>query len=127
VGANERTVLVVDDEASIRLLCRINLELEGYRLLEAAGLDEARRILEAEPVDVVLVDIHLGHEDGRMLVGDVARDNGVRTRVALLTGSVDLGVDERGGADAVIEKPFRLDQLIDTVGRLASELDSTAP
>jgi DNA-binding response OmpR family regulator len=117
-------VLVIDDEPSIRLLCRINLELEGYRLLEASNLTEARRVIADERPDVVLVDVHLRGEDGRDLVRELGAANGQRPRVALLTGSVSLSTDEQAGADAVIEKPFRLDQLIDTVGRLVSEIDS---
>ena len=41
-GGTSRTVLVVDDERSLRLLCRVNLELDGHRVLEAATLAEAR-------------------------------------------------------------------------------------
>jgi DNA-binding response OmpR family regulator len=40
------TILVLDDEPSLRLLCRVNLELEGYRVLEAATLDEARTAMD---------------------------------------------------------------------------------
>jgi DNA-binding response OmpR family regulator len=46
------------------------------------------------------------------------------TRVALLTGTVDLSSAERGGADAVLEKPFQLDALVNTVRRLESGIDS---
>ena len=58
-------MLVVDDESAIRFLCRINLELEGFRVLEAATAEEARERLTAEDVDVALVDVHIGSADGR--------------------------------------------------------------
>ena len=45
--AEQDHVLVVDDDPSLRLLCRVNLELEGYRVPEAATLDEARAALAA--------------------------------------------------------------------------------
>jgi two-component system OmpR family response regulator len=123
VGVEVRTVLVLDDESSIRLLCRVNLELEGYRVLEAKSLTEGRRILDSERVHVLLIDVHVGHEDGRELVRELrARD--APTRVALLTGTVDLSSAERGGADAVLEKPFQLDALVNTVRRLESRIDS---
>jgi DNA-binding response OmpR family regulator len=123
VGAEVRTVLVLDDESSIRLLCRVNLELEGYRVLEATTLDEGRRILGSERVDVLLIDIHVGPEDGRKLVREL-RESKAPTGIALLTGTVDLSTAERAGADAVLEKPFRLEVLVDTVRRLESRIDS---
>ena len=102
----------------MRLLCRVNLELEGYSVLEAASLDAARQTLSAEQVDVLLVDVHLGAGDGRDLVREV-RAAGDTPRCALLTGTVELSPAERAGADEVIEKPFTLETLVGTVGRLA--------
>lgn len=117
-SAQSTTVLVVDDEPAMRLLCRVNLELEGYSVLEAASLDAARETLSAEQVDVLLVDVHLGAGDGRDLVREV-RAAGDTPRCALLTGTVELSPAERAGADEVIEKPFTLETLVGTVGRLA--------
>ena len=116
-------MLVVDDEASIRLLCRVNLELEGYRVLEATSIAEGRRVLDSENVDVLLIDVHLAGQDGRDLVREV-RSQGKRTRVALLTGTVDMRREDRAGADAVLEKPFHLEALVGTVRDLESRLDS---
>jgi DNA-binding response OmpR family regulator len=111
-------VLVVDDDASIRLLCRINLELEGYQVLEAATLDEARGQLEADAVSVVLLDIHVGGEDGYELL-DELRGRDADVAVALLSGSAT--VDRRGdAADAILGKPFELEELSTTVRRLAN-------
>jgi DNA-binding response OmpR family regulator len=118
VGVHPTTVLVADDEPSIRLLCRVNLELEGHRVLEAGTLDEARRTLEEEYVDVLLIDVHLGDDDGRDLVREL-RGGERQIPVALLTGSVALAPAERAGADALIEKPFALDELSAVVRRLA--------
>ena len=118
-----KTVLVVDDEPAIRMLCRINLELEGFRVLESGTLADARRVLEQEPVAVLLVDVHVGDGDGRDLVRElVERDDA--PRIALLTGTYELPPDERAGADALIEKPFTLVELLSTVRRLAGDVDS---
>jgi len=118
-----KTVLVVDDELAIRMLCRINLELEGFRVLEAGSLGDARRVLENEPVAVLLVDVHLGDGDGRDLVRELVERDGA-PRIALLTGTYELPPDERAGADALIEKPFTLVELLSTVRRLAGYVDS---
>jgi DNA-binding response OmpR family regulator len=112
-------VLVVDDEASIRLLCKINLELEGYRVLEAARLDAAREALRSEPVGVVLLDVHVGPDDGRDLLAEVRAERpGVR--VAFFSGTTGVEAIAGLGADAVIPKPFTLEELTETVARLAS-------
>lgn len=112
-----QTVLVVDDEPAIRLLCKVNLELEGYRVLEAGTLDDGRRLLEADVVDVLLLDVHVAGEDGRDLLREL-RQRGPVPAVAFLSGSVELErADE--GADAVLTKPFQLEDLSRTVRRLA--------
>jgi DNA-binding response OmpR family regulator len=114
------TVLVVDDDAAIRLLCRVNLELEGHRVVEAAHLDQARSVLGEEPVDVVLLDLHIGSERGLDLLRELRVDR-PEVAVALLTGSPqERSPDEEATADAVISKPFEIEELGRTVGRLAA-------
>jgi CheY-like chemotaxis protein len=115
---SRKTVLVVDDERSIRLLCRVNLELEGFRVLEAGTLQDARRTLEEEPVDVLLLDLHVAGDDGRELLRELrAADTDIR--VALVTGSVDMTSLHDELADATLPKPFELDDLTSTVHELA--------
>jgi two-component system, OmpR family, response regulator len=109
-------VLVVDDDPSIRLLCRVNLELEGWRIGEAASLAEAREQLR--DVDVILLDVHVGTEDGLAFLDEV-RDSRPGTRVAMLTGAADSPTLDEVQVDAVIPKPFTLDQLLGTVRALA--------
>ena len=113
------TVLIVDDDAAIRLLCRVNLELEGHRVLEAAYLGQARTVLAEERVDVVLLDLHLGNERGVDLLRELRSDR-PEVAVALLTGSAQERFPiEEAKADAVISKPFEIEELGRTVRRLA--------
>jgi DNA-binding response OmpR family regulator len=118
-------VLVVDDDASIRLLVRINCELDGYTVLEAATLAEARQLLASEEVDVALVDVHISGEDGRDLVRE-QRASGRTLGIALLTGSIDMSSEDRAGADAVIVKPFTIEGLLDEIRSLAAAVQSSA-
>jgi DNA-binding response OmpR family regulator len=118
-GGSQRTVLVVEDEAALRLLCRVNLELDGFAVLEAATLDEARSRLDSSPVDVVLLDLHLGRELGDTLLGEL-RGRTPRVPVALVSGTAELPSAESAGADAVLPKPFRIDELLATVRALAA-------
>ena len=115
-GDDKRVVLVIDDEPAIRLLCRVNLELGGYDVLEAASLDEARRQL-GSGVDVVLLDMHVGADRGENLLAEL-RERGIP--VAIVTGSTDLESVAAHGADAVLGKPFTIDELETTVATLAN-------
>jgi DNA-binding response OmpR family regulator len=117
------TVLVVDDDASLRLLCRVNLELEGYRVLEAATLEDAAATVANEQVDVILLDVHVGSGDGRAFLREL-RDSNADVRVALFTGSSMLEDEDREIADGILSKPFVLDDLTATVQRLARRVDS---
>jgi DNA-binding response OmpR family regulator len=123
------TVLVVDDADSIRLLCRVNLEFEGHTVHDAASVDAARRLLEQEAIEVVLLDVHVGPADGRDLLREL-RESRPDLRVAMLTGSADSATVRAAGADAVLAKPFELDELKNTVhglaaSRRAAEISST--
>jgi DNA-binding response OmpR family regulator len=112
------TVLVVDDDASIRLLCRVNLELEGFEVREAGSVGEARARLATGDVHTVLLDVHLGNESGVALLEEIRRDH-PSARVALLTGSVRVPPGGGASVDAVIPKPFTLEELVGTMRSLA--------
>jgi DNA-binding response OmpR family regulator len=112
-------VLVVDDEPSIRLLCRINLELEGYDVLEAGTLAEARAAAASRDLTVVLLDLKIGNETGGDLLEEL-RARTPRVPVAFVTGSAEIGPRVDGLADAYLRKPFTIDDLLSTVRRLAA-------
>jgi len=113
-------VLVVDDDPAMRLLYRVNLELDGYRVVEAGTLESARALLESEPLAVVVLDLQVGLERGESLL-DELRAREPRLPVLVVTGSADL---DSGAltidADAVLAKPFTIDDLMGTVRTLAA-------
>jgi DNA-binding response OmpR family regulator len=108
--ADATRVLVIDDEAPIRLLCRVNLEAEGMEVLEAAdgpsGLEKAR----AETPDVVLLDVMMPGLDGWRVAEELLDDPATeRIPIVFLTARAELrdrarGID-LGGVDYVT-KPF---------------------
>ena len=118
MGVGEgKKVLVVDDDASLRLLCRVNLELDGFRVLEAGSLAQAAAMLAEDEFDAVLLDLHLGDGDGRDLLASLGEE---RPPVALFTGSEVIGPELRSMAEDVLSKPFQLDELLSTVRKLVS-------
>jgi DNA-binding NtrC family response regulator len=112
------TILIVDDDASLRLLCRVNLELEGYNVLEAPSVAAAEGVVAADPVDLFLLDVHVGADDGLALMRSL-REREHNAPVVLFTGSATLDSVTVAEADGVVPKPFRLEQLIDVVRELA--------
>ena len=103
-------VLVVDDERSLRLLCRVNLELEGHTVREAGSLAEAKRELERATPDVILLDVHVGADDGLELLDEIAALE-LPTRVVLLSGTSEVSPELRSRVDGVLGKPFELERL----------------
>jgi two-component system cell cycle response regulator len=109
------TVLLVDDEASIRSLLRRTLEQAGYRTMEAGGGREALRMAgEARP-DLVLLDVALPDMSGLEVCRRLAQAAPTaRTPVLLLTG---LAKPEHSscGARGIVTKPFAPDALLERV------------
>ncbi len=69
------TVLVVDDEESIRALYRAELEDEGYRVLGADGGTAVREVLGQETVHLVVLDIKLRGESGLQILQEITRNH----------------------------------------------------
>ena len=114
------TVLVVEDDAALRMLCRINLGLEGYRVLEAETIDRAAELVTSEPIDVVLLDLHVGPRHGTELLPTLRAER-PGAAVCLLSGTSEADPPVEEGVDGFIRKPFELEVLTDTVQRLASK------
>jgi DNA-binding response OmpR family regulator len=110
-------VLIVEDDESVRLLCRVNLELEGYRVVEARSVAQAESALWGDEVDLVLLDVHVGADDGVALMRSLRR-RGHAAPVVLFTGSAQLDSETRAEADGVVPKPFRVEDLLGVVKRL---------
>ena len=117
-GQGQLAVLVADDDPALRLLCRVNLELEGYRVLEAASAREVAEVVAGGPVSLVILDVHLGLDDG-LEVARGLRGSHPNMPIALFTGSAERREDWDDLADGYIGKPFSLEELSETVRSLA--------
>lgn len=113
--AHVANALVVDDDGALRLLLRVNLELDGFTVREAATVVDAEAAVRSLRPDVVLLDVHLGGDRTLELL-DTLRADGIP--VALVTGSVDVEI-YRDRADAIVAKPFNPEELVKIARRLA--------
>jgi DNA-binding response OmpR family regulator len=104
------TVLVIDDEAPIRLLCRVNLEAEGMRVLEAADGPSGLAAARADVPDVILLDVMMPGLNGWQVAEELLDDE--RTRgipIVFLTARAELRDRARGldvGGLDYVTKPF---------------------
>ena len=119
-------VLVVDDEAVIRQLIVINLELEGFEVYQAAdGADALVKAREVDP-DVVTLDVMMPGMDG-WACAELMRDDPATQRARIIfisarTRPADVERSRRLGAGAYLTKPFDPEDVIVTVRRLAAGL-----
>jgi putative two-component system response regulator len=103
-------VLVVDDDAPVRLLCRANLEAYGLRVIEAADGDEALEKVHADQPDAILLDIMMprlsGWEVAAALLGDRSTDNIPIIFISALGGGNERTRAFELGAVGYVTKPF---------------------
>ncbi len=120
-GAKELPkVLVVDDDPDLAALCSMLLESEGYDTDIARNGYEAYNAITSEHVDVVLLDAMMPVLDGLTVCRMLKRDPDLKdVPVILMSASKRLCDEARGSADAVISKPFDLDNLVNTVHHFA--------
>src|SRR5436190_12715351 len=115
------TVLVVDDEADILELIRVNLELDGHRVLTALGGEEALDRVREEHPDLILLDVMMPGVDGWTVLGKIKNETSldVSSIPVLMVTARNLPEDRiRGGIEGAIRyltKPFSPAELRDEV------------
>lgn len=118
-----RTVLVVDDEESLREVLSIELTKEGYDVRTASDGDEAMEVLSTEKFQLVLLDIKMPGTSGFEVLKHI-REQHPGTKVVMLTGFADLKnaiESKKLGADDFVSKPYDLVDLLTTIERVLSE------
>src|SRR5437870_2434029 len=112
------TILVVDDEPSVRYALTRAFEPE-YRVIEAASVTEAQERLSASVPDVILLDYNLAGEDGMNLLRAITSDSDAPAVIMITAhGSERLAVEAmKSGAYDYLSKPYDVDELRLVVSR----------
>jgi DNA-binding NtrC family response regulator len=116
--AGAAAVLVVDDSAGIRMVCRVNLELAGYRVLEAGSPEEGARALADDDVAAVLLDLRLFEIGDGLAFARRIKDESPDLPVVLMSGTTPAPKEPLDVADALLAKPFDMSEMVDTIDRL---------
>lgn len=112
------TILLIDDEESVRMLFQMALAQAGYRVLTAESGSHGLRILQHQEVDLALVDIFMPEMDGLELIPLLRTTRPSSKIIAMSGGSWEwdyLDTAKQLGADGTLKKPFSLQALLDAV------------
>ncbi len=121
--ATKSSILVVDDEDSLRTVLSNELSNEGYEVRNAADGDEAIAELQKTKYDLVLLDIKMPRMNGFEVLKFIKEQHG-KTKVVMLTGFADLKnaiESKKLGADDFVSKPYDLVDLLTTIERVLTE------
>jgi two-component system KDP operon response regulator KdpE len=127
-AAETRVVLVVEDDPAILALLRVTFEraqrgpLRDVRMVDAADLTNARRLIASEAPEVVVMDVRLPDGNGLDLVRELRR-SGSSAALAVIIASASVLPAERdaavaAGADMFLPKPYRPNDLVEAVADL---------
>jgi two-component system chemotaxis response regulator CheY len=118
-----KTIMIVDDSASMRGLISMTLKNNGYEVIEACdGKEAVKRLSSAGKVDLIITDLNMPNMDGIQFIKTVKGDSKHRfiPVVMLTTESQDTKKEEGrlAGAKAWIVKPFKPEVLVGVVKKI---------
>ena len=117
-----KTILIVDDSASLRQVVSIALKGAGYDVIEAADGKDAITKLDGRKINLIVSDVNMPNMDGITLVKEVKKlANYKFTPIIMLTTESEDGKKQEGqaaGAKAWVVKPFKPEQMLAAVAKL---------
>ncbi|MDH5187005.1 MAG: sigma-54 dependent transcriptional regulator [candidate division WOR-3 bacterium] len=120
----KESILVVDDAPQTLEVIRRNLKSKGYQVFTASNAQEAIKIIESAPVDLVITDLKMPEVSGIDLIRHI-RENYRDTEVMMITGypSIESAVEAvKTGAEEYLTKPFTDEELFSAVERTLDKL-----
>jgi CheY-like chemotaxis protein len=115
-------VLLIDDEPDIRKTTGRILEKRGYEVVEAENGKKGLEILKYDLPDIILLDVMMPGPDGWEICDIIKGDRKLKdipvVMFTVMASEEDMEKSRECGADAHINKPFNIDELLETVERL---------
>jgi DNA-binding response OmpR family regulator len=114
-------ILIVDDSMSVRKFVGSILEKKGFGTFTSDSGEEALKTMEKNDIDLVITDLEMPNMDGFTLITHIKNSNKYKDMpIIILTGRSSEEKQKEGlqrGADAFIVKPFKEDELLQTIGK----------
>ena len=125
VPPNGNTVLLIDDDLSIRKVVRVRLERAGYRVCAAEGGEEGLRLAKRERPSVILLDLQMPKMDGREVLKQL-KDDPVTRPIPVILLSVAGTTDEMyvpmgSGQAANLSNPYQPHELLREIQAVLTE------
>jgi DNA-binding response OmpR family regulator len=124
---NKKSILVIDDDLTVRKLLTHHLKSNDYDAYEANGANEGLKILKERNIDLVLCDVTMDEMDGFAFCRKVRENQNYRTLpfvfVTAKTSLEDKSTAIDAGGDDFITKPFDVDELLIKVRALLKRTD----
>jgi DNA-binding NtrC family response regulator len=116
---SKKTVLLVDDEESIRESIGKILTLKGFNVIQAENGIDAFDIIKKQEISFVISDVRMPKCDGATLLTLIKEYNS-KIPVVIITGFSDISTDDllKKGASSVLLKPFRIKTLFEVIEKL---------
>jgi DNA-binding response OmpR family regulator len=119
-------VLVIDDDPAICRMINRALSDAGHRVIEATDGRQGLRIFQSDAPDIIITDIVMPNQEGIQTIREI-RATGSKVIIVAISGggggddgSLYLTIAEELGADVVLQKPFRISELVAIVDRMLS-------
>ena len=117
-----KTVLVVDDSASLRQVVHIALKTAGYQVIEAEDGHDALNKLDGRKIHLAICDVNMPNMDGITFVKEVKKLDGYRFLPIIMRTTESREnkklLGQQAGAKAWVVKPFRPEQILAAVSKL---------
>jgi CheY-like chemotaxis protein len=120
-----KRILVVDDDADMRLTLKLALELAGYAVEVAANGREALELQRRIPAEILITDIFMPDADGFEAI-DAFRHEFPQTKIVVVSGGAQFTKRDYLpdaaliGVDATLQKPFEIETLLKTLESLST-------
>jgi len=106
-------ILLIDDEAQIRKLLQINLESNGYKVIQASTATEGLQLAASHPPDLILLDIGLPDKSGHQVLKELREwFNKAIIMLSVVNSEADIVAALDHGATDYLTKPFRTGELL---------------
>ncbi len=121
-----KTILVVDDENDLRDIVASEFDFMGAKVFQAENITVAQKLFQENKFDLIVSDIRMPGGTGIDLLENLKRKDVEHPPVILITGFADITVEDAfdKGAEALMNKPFKLDDLIQQAVRFTSPKES---